>query len=88
MSEWVKWLLLGILSVVFGIFVLGNTFAASIAVTVVTGVVFLISGGLQVFAGSDSQEFAEERHEWGHGAFTKALLEAMKDGKADELEVD
>ena len=51
MSEWVKWLLLGILSVVFGIFVLGNTFAASIAVTVVTGVVFLISGGLQVFAG-------------------------------------
>ena len=47
MSDWVKWLLLGLLSIVFGIFVLGAPVVASIAVTVVTGVLLLISGALR-----------------------------------------
>ncbi len=51
MSDWVKWLLLGLLSIVFGIFVLGAPVVASIAVTVVTGVLLLISGALQVVGG-------------------------------------
>jgi uncharacterized membrane protein HdeD (DUF308 family) len=51
MKDWVKWLLLGILSVLFGFYVLGNAVVASIAVTAVIGVLLLISGGFQVFAG-------------------------------------
>ncbi|WP_170418421.1 HdeD family acid-resistance protein [Ruegeria atlantica] len=51
MSDWVKWLLLGLLSIAFGIFVLGAPVVASVAVTVVTGVLLLISGALQVVGG-------------------------------------
>lgn len=51
MKEWVKWLLLGLLSIVFGVFVLGAPVVASIAVTVITGVLLLISGGVQTVAG-------------------------------------
>ncbi|MDX1744048.1 MAG: DUF308 domain-containing protein [Ruegeria sp.] len=51
MSDWIKWLLLGLLSIAFGIFVLGAPVVASIAVTMVTGVLLLISGGLQVVGG-------------------------------------
>ncbi|MBB93217.1 MAG: hypothetical protein CML68_01230 [Rhodobacteraceae bacterium] len=66
MKEWVKWLILGILSVVFGVIVLGNTVAASLAVTTVTGILFLVSGGFQVAAG-----FSVEGT--GHKVFTMAL---------------
>ncbi|WP_170334587.1 HdeD family acid-resistance protein [Ruegeria arenilitoris] len=51
MSDWIKWLLLGLLSIAFGVFALGNAIAASIAVTVVTGVLLLIAGTLQVVGG-------------------------------------
>ena len=51
MSDWVKWLLLGLLSIAFGIFVLGAPVVASVAVTVVTGVLLLISGALQFVGG-------------------------------------
>ncbi|WP_170452057.1 HdeD family acid-resistance protein [Ruegeria arenilitoris] len=51
MSEWVKWLLMGLLSIVFGIFVLSAPVVASVAVTVVTGVLLLVSGVLQVVGG-------------------------------------
>jgi uncharacterized membrane protein HdeD (DUF308 family) len=51
MSNWVKWLVVGIISILFGIFVLGNTVAASIAVTTLTGLLFLIAGVIQIFAG-------------------------------------
>ncbi|WP_271950915.1 HdeD family acid-resistance protein [Ruegeria faecimaris] len=51
MSDWIKWLLMGLLSIVFGLFVLGAPAVASIAVTVVTGVLLLISGALQVVGG-------------------------------------
>lgn len=51
MSDWVKWLLLGLLSIAFGVFVLGAPVVASIAVTVVTGVLLLICGALQVVGG-------------------------------------
>ncbi|MEB8388857.1 DUF308 domain-containing protein [Rhodobacteraceae bacterium KMM 6894] len=51
MKEWLKLLLLGALSVAFGIFVLGNVAMASLAVTTLVGFLFLISGGFQVVAG-------------------------------------
>lgn len=56
MKDWLKWLLLGVLSAVFGVFVLGNAVMASIAVTTLTGILFLLSGGFQVYAGITSDE--------------------------------
>lgn len=55
MKIWVKWLIIGVLSVLFGLFVLANPIAASIAVTTLAGVMFALSGGFQLFAG-----FSEE----------------------------
>ncbi|MDU9003104.1 HdeD family acid-resistance protein [Sedimentitalea todarodis] len=62
MKTWTKWLIVGVLSVLFGLFVLANPVAASIAVTTLAGVLFAISGGFQLFAG-----FGEE------GGMSKAL---------------
>lgn len=39
-------------------------------------------GGLVVFSAAQGRELSQERPEWGHGAFTKALLEGLA-GKAD-----
>ncbi|WP_108484804.1 HdeD family acid-resistance protein [Oceaniglobus ichthyenteri] len=51
MKPWTKWLILGLLSMAFGVFALGNTVLASLAVTTLTGFLFLLSGGFQI-AGS------------------------------------
>jgi WD40 repeat protein len=39
-------------------------------------------GGLVVFSAAQGRELSQERADWGHGAFTKALLEALQ-GAAD-----
>lgn len=41
-------------------------------------------GGVVAYAASTGREFSLERPEWGHGAFTKALIEGFG-GKADLL---
>ncbi|MCA0873098.1 DUF308 domain-containing protein [Seohaeicola saemankumensis] len=51
MTSWIKWVLLGVLSVACGIFVLNNPIAASIAVTTLAGILFVVMGVFQVFAG-------------------------------------
>ena len=51
MQNWVKWLILGVLSAIFGLFALGNAVAASIAVTLLTGILFVIAGAGQVIVG-------------------------------------
>jgi uncharacterized membrane protein HdeD (DUF308 family) len=51
MKEWLKWLLLGLLSVVFGIYILGNAVFASAAIASVIGILLLVSGGFQIVAG-------------------------------------
>jgi len=51
MKIWVKWLILGILSLVFGVFVLANPIAASVTVTVLAGIMFAVAGGIQILAG-------------------------------------
>ncbi|UWQ90768.1 DUF308 domain-containing protein [Aliisedimentitalea scapharcae] len=51
MSDWLKLLLLGLVSIVFGVFILGAPVVASVAVTAITGFLLLISGGLQVAGG-------------------------------------
>ncbi|MCB0497720.1 MAG: caspase family protein [Cyclobacteriaceae bacterium] len=39
--------------------------------------------GVVIMAASTGNETAQESSEWAHGAFTKALLEGVKNGKAD-----
>lgn len=51
MSDWLKWLLLGLLSILFGVFVLGAPVVASISVTTITGVLLLLSGAFQIVGG-------------------------------------
>ena len=51
MKVWVKWLILGILSVIFGFFVLANPVAASVSVTIMAGILFSASGVFQIIAG-------------------------------------
>jgi uncharacterized caspase-like protein len=41
--------------------------------------------GIVVFASSTGRELSFERQEWGHGAFTLALVEGIAQGKADLL---
>jgi uncharacterized membrane protein HdeD (DUF308 family) len=51
MKESLKWLLLGILSVVFGIYILGNAYYASKAIASVIGILLLVSGTFQIYTG-------------------------------------
>lgn len=51
MSDWLKLLLLGALSVVFGVIVLGAPVVASFAITTLAGFMLLIGGGVQVIGG-------------------------------------
>jgi len=56
MSDSMKWILLGALSLVFGFLVLGNTVIATMAVTTLTGAVLMASGVFQVVGGFTSTE--------------------------------
>lgn len=56
MKLWVKWLVIGILSVLFGIFVLANPIEASVAVTILAGSLFLVAGAVQIWAGVGAEE--------------------------------
>lgn len=42
--------------------------------------------GVVILAASTGREFSLEHPEWGHGAFTKALVEALDEGQADYSE--
>jgi len=55
MKQWVIWLALGILSIVFGVVVLGNTVVASMAVTTITGAMLLLSGIFQILGGLSAE---------------------------------
>ncbi|NIZ60281.1 hypothetical protein DL239_04755 [Sedimentitalea sp. CY04] len=56
MSDSAKWMLLGALSLVFSILVLGNTVIATMAVTTLTGAMLMVSGVFQVVGGVTSDE--------------------------------
>ena len=51
MADWLKWLLLGVLSIVFGVLALSHAVIFSLAVTTVVGALFLIAGVIQAVAG-------------------------------------
>lgn len=55
MKDWLKWTLLGVLSVGFGLYVLANAYLASVIVTTIIGVLLLVSGGFQIVAGFMSE---------------------------------
>lgn len=56
MQSWMKWGLLGVASMVFGVLALGNAVAASVAVTLVTGLLLTIAGGVQVWLALGAQD--------------------------------
>lgn len=73
MKLWTKWLIAGILSIIFGIFVLANPVAASVAVTLVAGITFALIGGIQIFAGMGSDETGSKVMGIGLGALMLLL---------------
>jgi len=50
-TPWLKWTLLGVVSILFGIFALNHAVLTSLAVTTVVGALFVIAGGVQTVAG-------------------------------------
>jgi len=56
MKIWKKWLVLGVVSVLFGLFVLANPVAASVTVTIVAGITFGLIGVAQIYAGTVSED--------------------------------
>lgn len=64
MKDSTKWILMGILVVVLGGVVLGNTAVASVAVAVMAGVMLLIGGGLQVVGGFSVEEMWGKVFAW------------------------
>jgi uncharacterized membrane protein HdeD (DUF308 family) len=73
MKPWVKWLILGVLSVLFGIFCLGNAVAASMAVTTVTGALLLVAGVFQIAAGFGDSGFGSKAMSFLLGALLAVL---------------
>ena len=57
MKDWMKFVVLGVLSIAFGVFVLGAPVVASLAVTSLTGILLLVIGGLQVVGGFSGEGF-------------------------------
>ncbi|MEP1201276.1 HdeD family acid-resistance protein [Tateyamaria sp.] len=51
MKLWVKWLILGVLSIAFGVFVLANPIAAGATLTMIIGFMFILMGVAQIYAG-------------------------------------
>jgi len=73
MKPWLKWVLLGVLSIAFSIFVLGNAVAASIAVTALTGALFLVAGGVQILAGLGTEGTSQKIFTIAMGALAAFL---------------
>lgn len=72
MKNWLKWLALGVLTVAFGLLVLANPFAASLAIEQLVGLLFLLIGVFQIIA-----SFREERFWSRLGAMALGALAAL-----------
>ncbi|MDW3223324.1 MAG: DUF308 domain-containing protein [Paracoccaceae bacterium] len=73
MKLWVKWLCVGVLSILFGVFVLANPVAASIAVTVLAGGLFALTGVIQIIAGISENHTSSKVMGIGLGALLVLL---------------
>ncbi|AZV76525.1 hypothetical protein EBB79_00540 [Parasedimentitalea marina] len=56
MSDSTKWIMLGALSLLLGLLVLGNSVLATIAVTTLTGAALMVSGAFQIVGGLANTE--------------------------------
>jgi len=52
MQEWTRWVLLGLLSFLFGILALAHAVTVSVAIAMVTGTLLLLAGIIQIVFGS------------------------------------
>lgn len=73
MSDSTKWMLMGALTVFFGVIVLGNTAVASVAVAVMAGIMLLIGGGLQVVGGFSVESLWGKIFAWVMGVLMLLL---------------
>lgn len=51
MSDWLKWVVLGLISIAFGVFALNHAVLTSVSVTIVVGALLLVTGAVQTYAG-------------------------------------
>ncbi len=68
MSESLKWSLLGLVSIIFGVLVLGNAVIASLAVATLTGALLLAGGVMQFIGGLSVQGMGHKVFAWITGA--------------------
>lgn len=73
MKDSTKWILLGVLTVIFGVIILGNTAIASVAVAVMTGAMLLIGGILNIVGGFTIEGTGSKIFAWIIGALMVLL---------------
>jgi len=73
MSESLKWTLLGLAMIVFGVIVLGNTVVASLAVATLTGALMLAGGVMQFIGGLSIEGMSGKLFAWLTGALMAFL---------------
>lgn len=73
MSESLKWTLLGLLTILFGVIVLGNTVVASLAIATLTGALLLAGGILQFIGGLSIEGMGGKLFAWVMGAMMAFL---------------
>jgi uncharacterized membrane protein HdeD (DUF308 family) len=68
MKESLKWIALGLLTIVFGLVILGNTVVASLAIAAFTGVLLLAGGIFQFVGGFSISGMGSKIFAWIMGA--------------------
>lgn len=58
MKNWYSWLIIGIISILFGLIVILNPFAASIAVEQLISWIFIVVGAIQIYSAWKTQRFS------------------------------
>jgi len=73
MNNSTKWILLGLLTLVFGVIVLGNTVVASLAIATLTGAMLLAGGVFQFIGGLSIEGMSGKLFAWVTGALMAFL---------------
>ena len=58
MKNWYSWLIIGIISILFGLIAILNPFAASIAVEQLISWIFIVVGAIQIYSAWKTQRFS------------------------------
>lgn len=73
MKDSTKWILLGALTLIFGVIVLANAAVASVAIATLTGIMLLIGGAFQVVGGFSAESTGNKVFAWVMGALMAFL---------------